>query len=112
MSLTVTGIQQAEALIGKVIAKLNNIEPIMQQVGQEIVSAMQGKAPVDTGFLRDSIELTEVSNTQMTITSGAPYSLFVEFGTYKMAAQPYFFGTAHQFLPAQLQQRIIQNLLI
>lgn len=49
--------------------------------------------PVDTGFLRDNIEQTEEAdeiNLQATVESQADYSAYVEFGTSRASAQPFF----------------------
>lgn len=49
-------------------------------------------APVDTGFLRDSIDF-EVRHTQtgwaIVVFAGADYALYVELGTSRMDAQPF-----------------------
>lgn len=46
-------------------------------------------APVDTGFLRSSITVDEVTPIQVTIAPHTDYAEHVEFGTSRMAAQPY-----------------------
>jgi HK97 gp10 family phage protein len=46
-------------------------------------------APVDTGFLRNSITVDEVTPTQAIIAPHTDYAEHVEFGTVRMAAQPY-----------------------
>jgi len=47
-------------------------------------------APVDTGFMAEHIGVSEVSGEKLVIDSEAEYSGFVEFGTVKMSAQPFF----------------------
>lgn len=47
------------------------------------------KAPVDTGNLRNSIQLDIVTDTQIIITSYANYSAFIEYGTVYMQPQPF-----------------------
>ena len=50
-------------------------------------------APVDTGFLHDHISQTKEASEhdlEAEVTSEADYSLYVEFGTVKMDAQPFF----------------------
>lgn len=55
-----------------------------------IASDARARAPVETGFLRSSIHVESVSTgKEANIVVGADYGLFVEYGTYKMAAQPY-----------------------
>jgi HK97 gp10 family phage protein len=46
-------------------------------------------APVDTGFLRSSITVDEVTPMQAIIAPHTDYAEHVEFGTSRMAAQPY-----------------------
>jgi len=45
--------------------------------------------PVDTGFLRNSIQVDEVTPQEAIIAPHADYAEHVEFGTSRMAAQPY-----------------------
>lgn len=47
------------------------------------------KAPVDTGNLRNSIQLDIVTDTQIIITSYANYSAYIEYGTVYMQPQPF-----------------------
>lgn len=47
------------------------------------------KAPVDTGNLRNSIQLDIVTDTQIIITSYANYSAHIEYGTIYMQPQPF-----------------------
>lgn len=44
--------------------------------------------PVDTGELRDSGHI-EIESDDVTIVYDVPYASYVEFGTYKMEAQPF-----------------------
>lgn len=47
-------------------------------------------APVDTGFLRSSIQAQKGdSDLTWEVGVGAEYGLFQEFGTYKMPAHPF-----------------------
>ena len=45
--------------------------------------------PVDTGFLRNSIQVDEVTPVQAVIAPHTDYAEFVEFGTERQRAQPY-----------------------
>lgn len=47
-------------------------------------------APVDTGNLRASIT-TKVKNLEGEVGTNVNYAGYVEFGTYKQAAQPYLY---------------------
>lgn len=70
------------SLAGKVVAKTaHDIEADAKQL-----------APVDTGFLRNSIS-TSISGSAAAVTAEvgptAEYGVYQELGTWKMAAQPY-----------------------
>jgi len=45
--------------------------------------------PVDTGFLRSRIEVVDLGADGAGVRDDAEYAPFVEFGTVKMAAQPF-----------------------
>lgn len=93
--------QAADALAQGITDALNS-------AADAFVNDAQASAPVDTGYLRDHIQITISSDTEIVIESEAGYSGFVEFGTFKMSAQPYFFqaaDTARQELEA-----VISNL--
>jgi HK97 gp10 family phage protein len=60
----------------------------MKALGNEVESIAKGFAPVDTGFLRESI-YTWVDGNSLVLESNADYASFVEYGTYKEEAQPF-----------------------
>lgn len=45
--------------------------------------------PVDTGFLKSSIQVRRISDLESLVTVGAEYGIYVELGTRFQAAQPY-----------------------
>lgn len=53
-----------------------------------IAEAAENMCPVDTGYLASTLFVRYVSNN-VEVGFEAPYASYVEFGTYKMAAQPY-----------------------
>jgi len=53
-----------------------------------IATQAENNCPVDTGFLRSTVFVREAGD-DVEIGFEAPYASYVEFGTYKMAAQPY-----------------------
>lgn len=74
-----------EAKIGEMIAKA----PKGIAEGAEIVrDNAKAICPVDTGNLRASLE-SKSSGMQATVGTNVEYGIYQEFGTYKMAAQPY-----------------------
>lgn len=56
--------------------------------GKIVEAAAKGMAPVRTGELRGSIT-SSASGLTAIVSAGMHYAPYVEFGTYKMAAQPY-----------------------
>lgn len=86
----------AEALGGMRL----DTETALHDTGQRIVEDAQANAPIGTqaedvpGFLRDNISVSEpvptAGGAHVIVTSGAPYSVEVEYGTSKMPAEPFF----------------------
>ncbi len=64
------------------------VDSAFQSLGPKLLTTMQGKTPVDTGELKGS-ENVSVGSKQLTLTAGTDHCAYVEFGTRKMAAQPY-----------------------
>lgn len=68
-------------------------------IGTRVLEGMVAmRAPVDTGFLRNSVQST-VTGTTGVVTVGAEYGAYVEYGTRRMSAQPYFHPAIEQFRP-------------
>lgn len=58
--------------------------------GKNHVPSAPGKYPnQDTGVLGNNIETTQVAPLVVEVSSNAPYSAALEFGTSKMAARPF-----------------------
>lgn len=58
-----------------------------------IEASAKGQAPVDTGNLRNSIQ-GQSGGLEGRVNCGASYGIYQEFGTYKMAAQPFMVPAA------------------
>jgi HK97 gp10 family phage protein len=95
---------------------IRNFDSAMQkQVHRQLVSwAPDVKAlakqlvPVRTGHLRSSI-YAKISEWVAEVGAEAAYALFVEFGTYRMRAQPYLYPAIQRYLP-RLEQIILDAL--
>lgn len=64
----------------------------LNSAAQSVVTIARELAPVDTGNLKANIKQTEFAteeNLKVAVESGADYSLFVEYGTVNMDAQPF-----------------------
>lgn len=74
------------------------LEAIMAKTLTDTVAHAQARVPVDTGFLKGSIG-ADLAGGGLTWTGDvgptADYGAYVEFGTWKMAPQPYM-------IPAQV----------
>ena len=56
--------------------------------GEIVVGEAKANCPVDTGNLRASIT-SEASGNECAVGTNVEYAPYQEFGTYKMAAQPF-----------------------
>jgi HK97 gp10 family phage protein len=62
---------------------------VVAQAALEIEGLAKQFAPVDTGFMRNAITAEQEDEMAWTVTSAAFYSVYVEFGTSRMDAQPF-----------------------
>jgi HK97 gp10 family phage protein len=72
----------------------SQVEAGVARVAHEIEEDARRRAPVRTGFLRSSIEAipsdaAEPGTVEWEVGAAAPYGIFVELGTTKMAARPF-----------------------
>lgn len=77
------------------------------QTATDIVTVMKQIVPVDTGALRQSIGADPKDSTTIYIGSDKEYAPYVEYGTSRMAAQPYFtpaFMQARETFAARLKE--------
>jgi HK97 gp10 family phage protein len=91
MGITIDGLDELKSRIDAYVSNMGSV--IAADVEQECgaaVDRMQSTCPVRTGYLRDHIVLARADEHGAEIDSEAPYSGFVEFGTRRMAAQPFF----------------------
>ena len=68
--------------------RAENIGGALAKGADTVAEAARASCPVDTGALRASISASADGNSA-SVTAGAPYAAYVEFGTCKMAAQPF-----------------------
>lgn len=67
-----------------------SLERALDRVADAVVTDARQRAPVRTGFMRDSTIIIQSGALQRTIHAQAPYSAFVDLGTRFMAARPWF----------------------
>ena len=61
----------------------------MDLVGDAAKEEARNFAPVLTGALRDSIEVSHLEGGRQRISVGVRYGMYVEFGTFDTPAEPY-----------------------
>jgi HK97 gp10 family phage protein len=62
----------------------------LDRVGGLMQSRAEMEAPVDTGYMASHIEKEITGKDTVTVIATAPYSGYVDQGTWKMKAQPFF----------------------
>lgn len=68
------------------------------------------EAPIDTGNLRRSIHKNKRGKAQAELTArGAPYWVFLQYGTSKMDANPFVTRTAHRVKP-KVKEYVLEEL--
>ena len=67
-----------------------------RMIGPKAESYAKGFAPVDTGWLRSSLQSFMVGKAVARIQSDANYDIYQELGTYKMAAHPFLTPSIEQ----------------
>lgn len=82
---------------------LMGAEAAVGSAAMEMEAGMKGRAPVDTGFLMNSIQARKIGPAHWRVTVGAEYGIYLEYGTRHMAAQPFFFPTIAEVTPSFMQ---------
>lgn len=80
--------QSVQAYIDR---KKTQIDLAMNKLANDCQARAQQNAPVDTGFLKNSIHTVKIGDAHYQVVVGAYYGIFVELGTHKMGAQPFLF---------------------
>lgn len=70
------------------------VSDIVEKAAFDCQAEAQDIVPVDTGDLKGSIITVIESGTQASVIAAAEYAGYVEYGTYKMAAQPFMMPAA------------------
>lgn len=68
---------------------------IVAETALAIESDAKLLCPVDTGFLRNSIQYRPVADLEAEVVVGAEYGAYVEYGTYRTRPQPYLNPAFH-----------------
>jgi HK97 gp10 family phage protein len=90
ITVTVTGFNELGSALDESDQALNDgVNEALQELANDIEDRTTALCPVDTGALRDSIDV-QVSGDTLTAVAGEDYATFVDEGTRFMDAQPFF----------------------
>ena len=90
IKLSVRGLNDVRKITREAPKKLQQtIETTLSELADDIYNTTTGLAPVDTGYLVKSISVRKLQ-TKITATASADYASFVDEGTSRMSAQPFF----------------------
>ena len=90
-TVQIKGLEEAKRLLKEFRADVpTQAVSALEQIAERVVDEMQFNCPVDTGLLQSEIQITESGPNHVTIESPTPYAGFVNFGTSRQEAQPYF----------------------
>ena len=68
----------------------NRYVVVLRKVSKDIEADAKTRAPFKTGFLRNSIGARVINQFNAEVTVAANYAAYLEHGTRKMAARPFF----------------------
>lgn len=97
---------------GKALQDLGNqialygIPETIEPAAKKTVQVQKQLAPIRTGFLVNNIGYT-ADGKKVHFFSRARYSMYVENGTYKMPARPFFFGPILTIFPTELKREFM-----
>ncbi len=69
---------------------VSNVDSELNRIADLMIKYASDAAPRDTGYMADNIEKASTGFGSVTVTAIAPYSGYVDQGTIKMDAQPFF----------------------
>lgn len=87
--IKIVGMEKLQKKLKKNV-NMDDVKRVVRHNGAEMQEKAQQNAPVDTGYLKRSIQL-EITDRGMTseVEPTAEYAPYPEFGTRFMEAQPY-----------------------
>ncbi len=80
---------------------LAKAEAATAKAAQDMVAIAQSRARIDTGYMKGAIN-AQGSSLEWNVHSPAEYSVYNEYGTSRMGAQPFMSPAAEQVRPAYL----------
>lgn len=85
IKIEISGLGEADAVLASV---RTDVADAVRKAAEAVAEEARRMCPVDTGALRNSITVSS-DGSGAEVIAGKDYAVFVEFGTYKTAAQPF-----------------------
>jgi len=110
IKLTVSGMEELQRYFSETVPRAftDGVNGALEDLSNDIYDQTRAACPVDTGALRDSIGVT-VSDNRLEAEATQDYASFVDEGTSKMDAEP-FFESVIDGLTAGFEQKIEQKI--
>lgn len=110
MSVDIKGAKEAEQKLREFAESFDpTAKGAFQELGKEMLQVINARTPVRTGYLRSQNEIEEISEDSLRIAISTPYAGFVDFGTSKVAAPP-FFGPVVDIIAKKFPQIVFERL--
>lgn len=85
----------------------DNASKVVRKTALDILARAQAVVPVDTGYLKASLSVGNPNNVfemkpgdlNAVVGTAVLYSVFVEYGTHRMAPRPYLIPSAEAMRP-------------
>lgn len=90
ISFDVQGLAQFTGTLEQAVGRVEGLAgQVVRKTAHDVQADAQTRAPVDTGALRSSIRAAPRGPLAAEVSPSVNYSHYVEFGTSRMAPQPY-----------------------
>lgn len=113
IQITATGFTELTTALNASDQALNDgINEALQELGNDIMDKTTALCPVDTGALQASIDVN-VSGEILTAVAGEDYATFVDQGTSRMDAEPFFEDPIDELVTqfrSDLEQKLASSL--
>jgi HK97 gp10 family phage protein len=76
-----------------------NAGAIVAKAALDIEAGAKLRAPVLTGFLRGSVQASQIAERHWRVTVGADYGIYQEYGTVHIPPRPYFEPAINEVWP-------------
>ena len=87
----------------------SDVDAELNRIGDLMKDGASADAPRDSGYMADHIEKKQTGQGSVTVTAIADYSGYVDQGTWKMAANPFFTSNVEKIESSEIP-KIEENL--